>query len=87
MKQALAKDPKNAEAIANSIVLETIAGKDATQLKTWVVFLTLGIALIDNFISELENTAPNHKFLQDLEEKSSLFDKAATKYSAKVAAA
>jgi coatomer protein complex subunit epsilon len=29
---------------------------------------------------------PNHRFLVDLEEKSELFDKAATKYKAKVAA-
>merc|ERR1711964_307048 len=70
LKQALAKDPKDTEAIANSIVLEIIAGKDPKQLK-----------------ADLQSTAPNHYFLQDLEEKSSLFDKAATKYSAKVAAA
>merc|ERR1712000_151824 len=70
LKQALAKDPKDTEAIANSIVLEIIAGKDPKQLK-----------------ADLQSTAPNHHFLQDLEEKSSLFDKAATKYSAKVAAA
>jgi coatomer protein complex subunit epsilon len=37
--------------------------------------------------SDLQSGAPNHHFLQDLEEKSALFDKAATKYSAKVAAA
>ncbi|PVH89136.1 hypothetical protein DL98DRAFT_647717 [Cadophora sp. DSE1049] len=70
LKQALAKDPKDTEAIANSIVLEIIAGKDPKQLK-----------------ADLQSTAPNHHFLQDLEEKSLLFDKAATKYSAKVAAA
>ncbi|KAG4417197.1 hypothetical protein IFR04_009646 [Cadophora malorum] len=70
LKQALAKDPKDTEAIANSIVLEIIAGKDPKQLK-----------------ADLQSRAPNHHFLQDLEEKSSLFDKAATKYSAKVAAA
>ncbi|KAH6712698.1 coatomer epsilon subunit-domain-containing protein [Leptodontidium sp. 2 PMI_412] len=70
LKQALAKDPKDTEAIANSIVLEIIAGKDTKQLK-----------------ADLQTSAPNHHFLQDLEEKSSLFDKAATKYSAKVAAA
>ncbi|CZS88221.1 related to coatomer epsilon subunit [Rhynchosporium graminicola] len=70
LKQALAKDPKDTEAIANSIVLEIIAGKDAKQLK-----------------ADLQSTAPSHHFLQDLEEKASLFDKAATKYSAKVAAA
>ncbi|GAW21031.1 hypothetical protein ANO14919_105440 [Xylariales sp. No.14919] len=36
--------------------------------------------------SSLKNAAPNHPFLTDLEEKSDLFDKAASKFSAKVAA-
>jgi len=34
----------------------------------------------------LKKVDPNHRFLVDLEEKSELFDKAATKYKAKVAA-
>ncbi len=33
LQQALAKEPKNAEAIVNSIVLNIIAGKDTKQLK------------------------------------------------------
>ncbi|KAJ5054226.1 uncharacterized protein L3040_000507 [Drepanopeziza brunnea f. sp. 'multigermtubi'] len=71
LKQALATDPKNAEAIANSIVLEVIGGsKNVTKLK-----------------ADLQTAAPEHMFLQDLEEKSSMFDKASTKYTAKVAAA
>jgi len=70
LQQALAKDPKNSDIIANSIALNLVSGKDATQLKL-----------------DLQSVAPNHHFLQDLEEKSALFDKAATKYSAKVAAA
>lgn len=69
LQQALAKEPKNAEAIANSIVLNAIAGKDVKQLK-----------------SDLQIVAPNHNFLSDLQEKATLFDKAATKYSAKVGA-
>ncbi|KUJ17996.1 uncharacterized protein LY89DRAFT_34672 [Mollisia scopiformis] len=69
LQQALSKEPKNAEAIANSLVLNIIAGKDAKQLT-----------------SELQSVAPNHHFLVDLQEKSELFDKAATKYSAKVTA-
>ncbi|TVY47582.1 Coatomer subunit epsilon [Lachnellula occidentalis] len=69
LQQALAKDPKSAEVIANSAVLNIIAGKDATEL-----------------ISALSATAPEHNYLQDLQEKSALFDKAATKYSAKVKA-
>jgi len=32
LQQALAKDPENAEGIANSIVLNVIAGKDASEL-------------------------------------------------------
>ncbi|RDW71530.1 hypothetical protein BP6252_08093 [Coleophoma cylindrospora] len=39
-----------------------------------------------DLISTLSSTAPDHVFLKDLEEKSALFDKAATKYSAKAAA-
>ena len=35
-------------------------------------------------ISTLSKTAPEHPFLRDLQEKSTLFDQAATKYSAKV---
>lgn len=34
----------------------------------------------------LKKTAPQHAFLTDLEEKSQLFDAAASKFSAKVAA-
>ncbi|KAI0134468.1 coatomer epsilon subunit-domain-containing protein [Xylariales sp. AK1849] len=36
--------------------------------------------------ASLKEAAPKHAFLTDLEEKSALFDKAATKYSAKVSA-
>ncbi|KAI1084941.1 coatomer epsilon subunit-domain-containing protein [Whalleya microplaca] len=36
--------------------------------------------------NSLKKAAPEHPFLVDLEEKSALFDKAATKYSAKVSA-
>lgn len=52
-----------------------------------IPFLLLGYKKLTNHLSDLQSTAPNHHFLTDLEEKSSLFDKAATKYSAKVAAA
>jgi Flp pilus assembly protein TadD len=43
LKQAIAKDPKNAEAISNSIVLNVIQGKDTTQLKRYVPFLAITI--------------------------------------------
>ena len=39
LKQALEKDPKNTEIISNSIVLNVIQGKDATQLRTFVLAL------------------------------------------------
>ncbi|KAF6839061.1 coatomer subunit epsilon [Colletotrichum plurivorum] len=38
------------------------------------------------FTEKLKAADPKHQFLADLEEKSALFDKAATKYSAKVSA-
>ncbi|KAG9228874.1 coatomer epsilon subunit-domain-containing protein [Amylocarpus encephaloides] len=69
LQQAVAKDPIQADLLANSIVLNAIAGKDTKELK-----------------SSLSSIAPEHHFLADLHEKSSLFDKAATKYSSKVAA-
>ena len=34
LQQALSKEPGNAEAIANSIILNIISGKDATELKS-----------------------------------------------------
>ena len=34
LQQALSKEPGNAEAIANSIILNVISGKDATELKS-----------------------------------------------------
>lgn len=46
------------------------------------------MTLANHFVlnSSLESVSPDHDFLQDLKEKSESFDKAATKYSAKVAA-
>jgi coatomer protein complex subunit epsilon len=35
---------------------------------------------------KLQSVKPDHQFLADLEEKSALFDRAATKYSPKVSA-
>ena len=68
LQQAIQKDPKDTEAIANSIVLNVISGKDTSE-----------------HISSLEDLSPEHPLLVDLQEKSSLFDQAAGKYSAKVA--
>ncbi|KAK0668967.1 coatomer epsilon subunit-domain-containing protein [Cercophora samala] len=69
LDQALKKDPKFAEAIANLLVLNVIAGKDGVEQK-----------------SLLEATDAQHPLLVDLAEKSDLFDKAASKYSAKASA-
>jgi len=41
LQQALAKDPKNAEVIANSAILTIISGKDPKELLSFV-FLDLG---------------------------------------------
>ena len=67
LQQALQKDTNDIEAIANSIVLNVISGKDAGEQT-----------------SNLEGLAPEHPLLVDVQEKSSLFDQAARKYSAKV---
>ena len=68
LQQAVQKDPNDVEAVANSIVLNVISGKDTSE-----------------HTSNLEGMAPEHPLLVDLHEKSSLFDQAAGKYSAKVA--
>ena len=68
LQQAVQKDSNDMEAIANSIVLNVISGKEAREN-----------------ISNLEGIAPEHPLLVDLQEKSSLFDQAAGKYSAKIA--
>ncbi|KAK1246752.1 hypothetical protein MKX08_000554 [Trichoderma sp. CBMAI-0020] len=66
LQQAIEKDPKNAEGIANLVVLNSISGNNTDEL-----------------VESLKQANPNHQLLLDLEEKSSLFDKAAAKYSAK----
>jgi len=37
LKQAVEKDPKNTEAIANSIVLNVLSGKDTSELTKYVI--------------------------------------------------
>ena len=68
LQQAIQKDPNDIEAIANSVVLKVISGKDTSE-----------------HTSNLEAIAPEHPLLIDLQEKSSFFDQAAGKWSAKVA--
>ncbi|KAH0498238.1 hypothetical protein TgHK011_005503 [Trichoderma gracile] len=67
LEQALQKDPTNAEGIANLVVLNSIAGNSNAE----------------EVFESLKKVNPHHQLVLDLEEKSSLFDKAAAKYSAK----
>ncbi|KAL8759110.1 MAG: hypothetical protein Q9199_000992 [Rusavskia elegans] len=69
LNQALQNEPKDIEAIANAVVLATIMGKPTEQ---------------QQYLEDLRKRQSDHALLTDLEEKSSLFDQAAVKYSAKV---
>ncbi|KAL8681763.1 MAG: hypothetical protein Q9186_002152 [Xanthomendoza sp. 1 TL-2023] len=69
INQALQNEPKEIEAIANAVVLTTIMGKTTEQ---------------QQYLEQLKREKSDHALLADLEEKSSLFDHAAGKYSAKV---
>jgi coatomer subunit epsilon len=71
LSQAAALENVSVESIANSLVLASIMGKrgDAT----------------DQLINTLKQRDPKHALVTDLDEKSELFDVAATKYSPKVA--
>ncbi|CEJ82511.1 Putative Coatomer epsilon subunit [[Torrubiella] hemipterigena] len=69
LDQALEKEPGNVHAIANTLVLATVTGKDSAELS-----------------ASLKKADPKHQLLTDLAEKSDAFDKAASKYKAKVAA-
>ncbi|KAI5462416.1 coatomer epsilon subunit-domain-containing protein [Mariannaea sp. PMI_226] len=69
LEQAFQKDPQNADAIANLLVLNVISGNSATEQ-----------------LESLKKVNAKHQLLVDLDEKSALFDKAATKYSPKVSA-
>lgn len=91
LDQAMKKDPTYAEAIANALVLQVIIGKDPQELIEYVPSMTShlwrGPMLIRICCSRsLKKTAPKHAFLTDLEQKSQLFDTAASKFSAKIAA-
>lgn len=69
LQQALQKTPADPDALANMLVLETIAGKEDA-----------------GGMDSLRKADPAHPLLVDLDEKSSLFDRAAAKYTAKVGA-
>ena len=69
LNQALQNEPRDIEAIANAVVLATIMGKTTEQ---------------QQYLEDLKKRKSDHALLTDLEGKSSLFDQAAGKYSAKV---
>ncbi|RBQ68382.1 hypothetical protein FVER14953_02905 [Fusarium verticillioides] len=69
--------------------LEQALEKDANNPDAIANLLVLNVISgnqSDEFAQKLKSVKPNHQFLADLEEKSALFDKAATKYSPKVSA-
>lgn len=78
------KDPSYAEAVANMLVLTAVSGKNVEEITEYVCLLLCVDAVLTVRYRTLKKTDPKHAFLTDLEEKSALFDKAATKYSVKV---
>jgi len=70
LQQAVKHDPTDVEAIANTVVLDMVMGKQKDA---------------EGSRKKLEDVAPEHLLVVDLREKSELFDQAAMKYSAKVA--
>ncbi|KAF7159818.1 hypothetical protein CNMCM6106_007197 [Aspergillus hiratsukae] len=68
LSAALEKYPNEAELIANTIVLNVLAGKPTEELE-----------------SRLQQVQPSHALLADIQEKSELFDTAASKYAPRVA--
>ncbi|KAF9315321.1 hypothetical protein BG003_003148 [Podila horticola] len=67
LQEALAKEPTNTDAIVNQIVLSTLLSKPAED--------------INALVQQLQSVAPNHAYLQDLDLKSSLFDRAAQRFA------
>ncbi|KAI9875105.1 MAG: hypothetical protein M1823_007543, partial [Watsoniomyces obsoletus] len=71
LDQALSVEGANVESVANSLVLASITGKKPEA--------------VQELLKTLKGRSADHALVQDLEEKSSLFDTAAKKYSAKAA--
>jgi coatomer subunit epsilon len=71
LDQAMSMEGASVESLANSIVLASITGKTE--------------AVVQELMANLKQKDAHHALVKDLDEKSSLFDSAATKYSAKVA--
>lgn len=72
LDQAVAMEGANTEAIANSLVLASITAKNEEA--------------VQELMQTLKRRDPEHLLIKDWNEKSELFDNAAKKYSAKVAA-
>ncbi|KAF9107708.1 hypothetical protein BGX29_005225 [Mortierella sp. GBA35] len=67
LQEALTRDPTNTDAIVNQIVLSTLLSKPAEEIAA--------------LVQQLQSVAPNHSYLQDLDLKSSLFDRAAQRFA------
>ena len=70
LDQAISMEGASVESIANSLVLASITGKKGET--------------VQDLMKNLKSRDPEHALIKDLEDKSSLFDTAAQKYSAKV---
>lgn len=86
LEQALQKEPHYAEAIANLLVLTVVSGSDGSELFEYVDNTRRHEIAVLMLHRSLKKVDPQHQLVVDLEEKSSLFDTAAAKYSAKVSA-
>jgi coatomer protein complex subunit epsilon len=86
LEQALQKEPQYAEAIANLLVLTVVSGSDGSELFEYVNSTHRHDIAVLMLYRSLKKVDPQHQLVVDLEEKSSLFDTAAAKYSAKVSA-
>ncbi|KAG0362173.1 coatomer epsilon subunit-domain-containing protein [Gamsiella multidivaricata] len=67
LQEALSKEPTNTDAIVNLIVLSTLMSKPTEDISA--------------LVQQLQSVAPNHSYLQDLDLKSSLFDRAAQRFA------
>ena len=89
---ALEKYPEDAELIANSIVLNVLAGKPTEELEAYVShssssFCSHVLELANGYIfghRRLQNVQSSHALLADIQEKSAFFDTAAAKYAPRV---
>ncbi|KAG0321617.1 hypothetical protein BGZ99_003791 [Dissophora globulifera] len=67
LQEALSKEPSNTDAIVNYIVVSTLLSKPTEE--------------INALVQQLQSVAPNHSYLQELDLKASLFDRAAQRFA------